>query len=430
MRKTEICIAAVVCIFCGCSFPTKIPPAPRPSSTILEVPSGEMFSSVVALPFQLVSSKEVPFFADDMDKQSLLNAIDENIKYCGKITQRVQYRIGESFFGAEDLYESLIALREILGQDRPKDQIQWLIEENFNLYLSAGYAGTDSTLFTGYYEPVMRGSVTRTERFKYPIYRVPEDVLRIKLERFGSEFGKRELVGRVENGEVLPYYSRSQIDQYNVLEGRGLEIIWVDDPVELFFLHIQGSGRIELENGETRCVGYALKNGRSYRSIGSYMLRKGKITSGDNNHQRIKTYLKTHPDECSEIFGWNESYVFFQFVEEGPVGAIGAILTPGRSIAVDPSAFPLGAPAFIQTRKPTIDKGGRIVSWEPFSRFVVSQDTGGAIKGAGRVDLFCGRGPEAEMLAGSIREDGKLYFLLKKDSKIYNPDSRLDTIDY
>jgi membrane-bound lytic murein transglycosylase A len=188
----------------------------------------------------------------------------------------------------------------------------------------------------------------------------------------------------------------------------------VNDPIDLFFMHIQGSGKIRLPDGNVMQVSYAQKNGHPYRSIGRYLLDKEKLTSSEMTHQSIKKYLREHPEELSDILNYNKSYVFFRIVENGPIGALGLTLTSGRSIATDLDLFPKGALAFVRLRKPVFDKNGNIKTWEIFSRFVLNQDTGGVIKGPGRVDLFCGTGSDAEMLAGSLKENGELYFLVKK----------------
>jgi membrane-bound lytic murein transglycosylase A len=157
-----------------------------------------------------------------------------------------------------------------------------------------------------------------------------------------------------------------------------------------------------------------LKNGRPFKSLGRYLMDTGRISPQDISYQSIKRYLKEHPEDLSEILGYNESFIFFREVKEGPVGSLGEILTAGRSIATDAAVFPKGALAFIRSQKPILDQEGNALSWVPFSRFVISQDAGGMIKGAGRVDLFCGSGDQAEMLAGSIKERGEIYFLVKK----------------
>jgi membrane-bound lytic murein transglycosylase A len=272
-------------------------------------------------------------------------------------------------------------------------------------------------LFTGYYEPVLKGSPERSEQYRYPIYRKPDDSVVVQLGKFREKYRNERLVGRIENGELVPYFTREEIDGAGVLENRGLEIAWFADPIDIFFLHIQGSGMICLPDGACFQVSYAQSNGRAYRSIGRLLIDSGKATRENLSMQGIKKYLREHPEEAREILNHNESYVFFRRVEEGPVGSIGVALTGGRSIATDQTIFPRGALAFIKTRKPVIGPGGDINSWVPFSRFVLNQDTGGAITGPGRVDLFCGRGREAEITAGHLKEEGELYFLVLKKAK-------------
>ena len=417
MSKIAILMVAVVLIVYGCSSSVRKPTSISSVYSEPKILSSKHLRHRGVLPLTLVAKEDIPSFTDDMDKESLLEAMGKSIEYYRKIAGEIQYRIGDSWVGTEDLQETLVAMQYLLRRDGTDGGIRSLIQENFDVYLSTGFDETDSPLFTGYFEPVLHGSLTQTEKYKYPIYGIPEDAVKVNLTRFGKEFGEKEIIGRIENGELFPYYSRSQIDHQGVLAGRNLEIIWLDDPVDLFFLHIQGSGEIEFDNGDTRKIGYALKNGRPYKSIGNYMLQTGKVTAGGNIYQRIKRYLKEHLHEHPEILGQNESYVFFKFVEEGPLGSIGVVLTPGRSIATDPSAFPPGALAFIETAKPSLDNDGHILSRDTFSRFVVCQDTGSAIKGPGRVDLFCGRGVDAEMLAGSMKAPGKLFLLLKKQVK-------------
>jgi membrane-bound lytic murein transglycosylase A len=172
-----------------------------------------------------------------------------------------------------------------------------------------------------------------------------------------------------------------------------------------------------LPDGKCFQVSYAQSNGRAYRSIGKLLIDSGKATRQDLSMQGIKKYLREHPEEAQEILNYNESYVFFRIVEEGPVGSIGVALTGGRSIATDQTIFPRGALAFIKSRKPVIGPDGDIRSWVPFSRFALNQDTGGAITGPGRVDLFCGRGREAEIMAGHLKEEGELYFLILRKGK-------------
>ena len=398
-------------------------PAPPPRTTVPpEIPKPPVLPPVIpkpAPPLVRVPALQLPPFTDDMDLESLETAVEKSLQYYKRAGGKGPVRMDDTWVSIKDLQDSLIALREILRCGETAEVKQTRIRETFDVYQSTGSDGGNTVLFTGYFESIMKGSRKRTERFKYPVYRAPADAIAVNLGRFGEKYKNEQLIGRVKNGEFIPYYTRGEIEEHGSLARRDLELAWVDDRVDLFFLHTQGSGKIELTDGKLLQIGYALKNGRPFQSVSPYLLKMGKITPQENSYKEIKRYLKEHPEELSEILGHNESYIFFRIVKEGPVGAIEEILTPGRSIATDPDVFPKGALAFMRARKPILDKEGNVESWIPFSRFVVSQDVGGLIKGAGRVDLFCGSGGEAEMLAGSLKEKGELYFLVKK-----RPDSR------
>jgi len=393
-------------------------PAPPPKTTVPpEIPKPPVLPPVIpkpAPPLVRVPALQLPPFTDDMDLESLETAVENSLQYYKRAGGKGPVRMDDTWVSVKDLQDSLITLREILRSGETAEAKQTRIRETFDVYQSTGSDGENTVLFTGYFESIMKGSRKRTERFKYPVYRAPADAITVNLGKFGEKYKNEQLIGRVKNGELIPYYTRGEIEEHGSLAGRDLELAWVDDRVDLFFLHTQGSGKIEMTDGKLLQIGYALKNGRPFQSVSPYLLRMGKITPQENSYKEIKKYLKEHPEELSEILGHNESFIFFRIVKEGPVGAIEEILTPGRSIATDPDVFPKGALAFIRARKPILDKEGNVESWIPFSRFVVSQDVGGLIKGAGRVDLFCGSGGEAEMLAGSLKEKGELYFLVKK----------------
>jgi len=217
----------------------------------------------------------------------------------------------------------------------------------------------------------------------------------------------------MKDGRFIPYYSRREIDVEGALRGKNLELIWVSDPVGLFSLHIQGSGKVKLQGGTVLTVGFAQTNGRPFRSVTKFMLEGGRIQSSEASYRH--EFLKGKSDqEIYDILSYNERYTFFRFLEKDPVGSLGEPVTPDRSIATDPDFFPEGALAFIRLRKPVLDDDYNVVRRVDFSRFVLNQDKGSAIKGPGRVDLFCGFGPEAQAAAGSLKEKGELYFLLLK----------------
>ena len=238
--------------------------------------------------------------------------------------------------------------------------------------------------------------------------------MRIDLSLFNEKFKEENIIARIEGNKVVPYYSRRLIEEESVLAGKGLEMAWLKDPLDVAFLHIQGSGRLRLRDGNELLVHYRASNGRPYRSIGRYMIEKGFVKREEISMQAIRKYLTENPEVLDDVLNYNPSYVFFQQVENGPLGSIGVLLTPGRSIALDSRVFPRGALGFIVCEKPSLNEQREIVGWTKFSRFVVNQDTGGAIKGAGRADIFWGSGPYAELTAGHLRHEGDLYILIKK----------------
>ena len=391
----------------GCTF-FRTPPAAAPPPAI---PPKE------TQPLAAVAGRDLPDFRDDMDRESLARAVRKSLEYYARIPGRTSWRLGDRRVTARDMRDSLEVFLQIVESGASGAELDRRVREDFDVWRAAGSGPSGRVLFTGYYEPVLKGSLVRTDLYRYPIYRRPDDAVVVHLGKFREKYRNERLVGRVENGELVPYWSREEIDGAGALENRGLEIAWFADPVDLFFLHIQGSGMICTDDGPCFQVSYAQSNGRPYRSIGKLLIDSGRATREDLSMQGIKRYLRERPEEIQEILNHNESYVFFRTVEEGPVGSIGVVLTGGRSIATDSALFPRGALAFVKTRRPAIGPGGEIRSWVPLTRFVLNQDTGGAITGAGRVDLFFGRGREAEIAAGHLKEDGELYFLVLKDGK-------------
>jgi membrane-bound lytic murein transglycosylase A len=267
-------------------------------------------------------------------------------------------------------------------------------------------------LFTGYYEPLLRGSRTPDAAYRYPLYRRPPDLVSVDLGQFDPELEGRRIGGRVADGRLVPYADRAAIDR-GALAGHGLELLWVDDPVARFFLEIQGSGQIRLVDGGAARVGFADQNGRPYRAIGKDLIEAGAIPREQMSMQAIRDWLEAHSAEAPAMMARNPSYVFFAELPDlaaaaGPLGAQGVPLTPGRSLAVDRKFLPLGAPMWLDTTVPE-PEGDR-----PLRRLVVAQDTGGAIRGPVRSDVFWGAGPWAEHVAGHMKSPGQLYLLLPR----------------
>jgi membrane-bound lytic murein transglycosylase A len=263
-----------------------------------------------------------------------------------------------------------------------------------------------SGLFTGYYEAELKGSLTPAQGYDWPLYRRPDDLVSIDLKRFDADLSGRRILGRTEDGKLVPYHSRAQIDA-GALAGRDLELLWVDDPVDAFFLHVQGSGQVTLPDGSARRVGFAGSNGLPFYAIGRALIDEGRVSRDKVSMQAIRDWLRANPDQAKAIMERNKRYIFFRLIEgEGPVGAQGVALTAGRSLAVDPRHLPLGAPLWLDTTWPASDR--------PLRRLVVAQDTGSAIKGAIRGDFFWGFGEAALEQAGRMKQTGAYYLLLPK----------------
>lgn len=279
-------------------------------------------------------------------------------------------------------------------------------ESRFKPFQLTNPDGTTSGLVTGYYEPLLRGSRTRTSAYSFPLYAAPEDLLVIDLSAVVPDTKHMRLRGRLEGRKVVPYYSRAEIEQ-GAAAIAGKEIVWVDDAVEAFFLQIQGSGRVQLPDGSMVRVGYADQNGHPYKSIGRVLIERGELQLHEASMQGIQRWARANPGKLPELLDQNPSYVFFRELpprDGGPIGALGVPLTPERSIAIDPRHVPLGAPVFLATTRPN--------SEVPLQRLMIAQDTGGAIRGVVRADFYWGFGPAAGAEAGRMRQQGKMWVLL------------------
>lgn len=271
--------------------------------------------------------------------------------------------------------------------------------------------GDPEGLFTGYYEPLLHGSRTRSDRYRVPIYIRPPDLVMVDLGGFREELKGQRIAGKVEEGALVPYPDRRAIES-GALAGRDLELVWVDDPVDAFFLQIQGSGRVALEDGGEMRVGYAAQNGHPYFAIGRDLIKRGALTKETVSMQTIRQWLEAHPDEADDVMARNASYVFFQELKgEGPLGAEGVALTPGRSLAVDLHHWPLGVPLWLDAEAPSPRAGEPD---RPLRRLIVAQDTGGAIRGVVRGDVFWGHDEDAAEIAGRMKHRGRLWVLLPR----------------
>lgn len=290
--------------------------------------------------------------------------------------------------------------------------VRTFFETRFAPYQSRQADGSENGLITGYYEPLLHGSLTPSAKYSVPLYGPPADLLTIDLSSVYPQLKHMRLRGRLQGNKVVPYLDRADIDDgSNPLKGN--ELVWVDNPVEAFFLQIQGSGRIQLPDGSMMRVGYADQNGYPYRSIGRVLAERGELPLAQTSMQNIKAWGRRNPDKLPELLAQNPSYVFFRELPDsgsGPLGALGVPITGGRSIAVDARAIPLGAPVWLATTLPASD--------QPLDRLVLAQDTGGAIRGNVRTDFFWGFGNEAGAIAGRMKQTGRMWVLLPKDMPV------------
>jgi membrane-bound lytic murein transglycosylase A len=368
-------LLALTAAACSSSQTARKPPAAAPAAPV--APHAATLSLIPA------RFADLPGWTSDQHAAGLL-AMQRS---CPKLTGRGS----QEWFGGNELFGRVAHWQRIcdaayrVGYD--DRAARRFFEENFQPYRALN-GSTDLGLFTGYYEPVLRGSWYPYGTYTVPIYRLPPEAA-------------------LANGRAAPLPSRAQIET-GALSGRGLELLWVDDPADAFFLHVQGSGQVEMTDGSRVRVGFAGKNGHPYFPIGAELIRLGEVPQEQMSMQAIRSWLATHPRQAPGLMAKNASYVFFRLIDgEGPIGAQGIPLLPGRSMAVDPSFVPYGAPLWIDTTDPS-------VTGAPLRRLVVAQDTGTAIKGPIRGDLFWGSGEDAGARAGSMKQPGRWFLLLPK----------------
>lgn len=287
--------------------------------------------------------------------------------------------------------------------------VRRFFEARFAPHALQNAEGVREGLITGYFEPVLNGSRSPDARFRYPVYAPPADMITVELAQLYPELKGLRLRGRLEGNKLVPYADRAAIDAGEATGLKGRELLWVDDPLALFFLQVQGSGRVKLENGEVLRLGYADQNGHPYRAVGKKLIALGEIPAEKMSMQAILAWAQAHPARVTDLLNYNPSYVFFRELPGltgGPLGSQGVPLTDGHSLAVDPKHIPLGSPVFIATRDAKTD--------ESLHRLAIAQDTGGAIRGEVRADLFVGTGPAAGETAGLMKQKGRLWVLLPR----------------
>lgn len=317
-------------------------------------------------------------------------------------------------YGRMEAWQAVCDSAQALGQQPAPPVVRSFFERQFRPYRVTN-GGDPGGLFTGYFEPLLHGSRTKTGPYTVPLRRRPDDLIRVDLGRFDGDLEGEKIYGHVQGQTLVPYYTRGEIAE-GALGERDLEILWVDSRVDKFFLQIQGSGRVRLRDSTIVRVGYAAENGQPYRAIGRDLIQMDALTKENVSLQTIRRWLQNHPDRAGEVMERNRSYVFFRRLDslsadEGPIGSQGVPLTPRRSLAVDTRYVPLGAPLWLTTEAPV---PGDTSKTRPFRQLMIAQDTGGAIRGPVRGDVFWGAGDTARAIAGRMQSPGQYVILLPR----------------
>lgn len=361
-------------------------------------------------------SKSLKTVTDELSKESFFQTLEEHLT----VMKKSRIVLNEMSFGKVKVKKSdyIDSLTELLKLKNTDVNYVSYINENFELFEVYGNDDWANVMVTGYYEPWVSGSKENKFPFTQALYKNPKDLVTVNLKNFKHRFSENEklglLQGRVVNNYLVPYYSRKEIDVDNVLQSQNLELLYVD-PIDAFFIQIQGSGVVVLEDGSKIRVGYAGQNGHSYIAIGKHL--RDHIPVEEMSMQRIREHLITLSEkERQDILNLNPSYVFFQKLDKESLTFAGMEVSDGRTIATDQHLFPKGALAFLSVEEPLFDDAHAIkpVGLKNISRIVFDQDTGGAIRGPSRVDLYIGKGSAAAQKAGVMKNPGKLYYLVPK----------------
>ena len=331
------------------------------------------------------------------DRESMLAAIDGTLEYFAKPSSQQWFPYLD--ISHERSVRSLEEFQRVLLDAASPEDLDRMVRERFEVYRSKGWDGNGGVLFTGYCQPIYDAREQRSADFDVPLYGLPTELVK---DEFGTPLGWDA------GGGLTPSPTRAEFDA-GLLEGRELELYWLRDELESYIVHVQGSAKLRLENGELRSIGYAGKTEHEYTGLGVSLVKDGKINRGKLNLFAIKDYFAANPNQLREYLHRNDSYVFFTETEGGPYGSLNIAVTPYRTLATDKKVFPRGGVTFSQTVVP--DRDGRL---GPYTSFGVDQDTGGAIRSAGRSDIFLGTGPEAEQIAGGTHAEGTLHYIYAK----------------
>ncbi len=418
MKRSALIVLAVS--LAGCATETiktpgtaECPPCPAAISTV----------AAQALPLSLAAPENMPVFSDMDDLGPLLKAAKLNRAYFNGLKGGAQaYAFGERTVKPAELAAANEELIRIIESSPTAQDLDRMIKERFDTYQMAGRDSTGTVVFSSYYEPTLEASLKKGGKYKYPIYARPDDLISVNLEDFNDKFKGEKITGRAKGGNLVPYFTREEIDFGGVLKGKGLELAWFANRADLMDLHIEGSGRLALPDGRIIKARFASTNSLPFKGWLTALVESGALPREGLSHEKGRQYLIDHPAKERKVMSANRRYTFFKIEqpadpEEGPTGTYGLPLTGWRSVAVDNSIIPMGAIGFMRVNAPDVDAEGELIGRRLDSRFVLCQDTGGAIKGPGRVDFFSGNGKKARTFAFKLWDQGQFYLLVLKKEK-------------
>lgn len=407
---------------------------PRKTAAPPAVPAPPPVTSVEGL--KPVEPADLPDLSEDLgrDRQALLKAVRKSLDYLRLGSRKKEggrnpppareFRIADKKYGTGALLETLLELERLLSLEEDPTGSRSLVGElrnKFDLYQSVGTDGKGRVVFSAYYMPLLPASLKTSEAYRYPLYKRPPDLAEVNLAEFDSKWEGQRIIGRfvAKEGRVVPFYSRDEIESHKALKGRGLELAWVKNKFDLLDLHIQGSGILQFPSGKKMLAKFAATNNLPYKSVGSVLIQSGAMAKEEMSHARLRRYFQEHPEAQDWVIAQNPRYTFFEVVplpeDKEPFGTMGESLTPLRSVAVDPKIVPMGAVALMVVNEmPRVDAQGNLLAKSPETRLILCQDTGGAIKGPGRVDFYTGHGPQAKGIATNLWSEGRLFILIKK----------------
>ena len=359
------------------------------------LPPGQLALRKVTDPYQL------PDFAPGWrDLDSLKTAIRNSLNYLSKPSSAQYFPYGD--INRDRAVKTLETFLTLTDSGARSEEVNGLLRTHFDVYESVGCDDKGTVLFTGYYTPIFDGSLKQTGRFRYPLYKAPDNLV---TGPDGQTLGRREADGR-----ITPYPPRAAIEESGMLKGQ--ELVWLNDPFKVYIAHVQGSAKIRLPGRKLITVGYAANNGHEYQSIAKLLIDDGKISGDKMSLDAMIEYFNKHPNEVDKYVRKNPRFVFFQISDGPPRGSLNEPVLPLRTIATDKSVFPRGCLAFLSTTLPRLERSS--VAKRTHGGFALDQDTGGAIRAAGRCDIYMGEGDQAGRLAGQTYQEGRLYYLFLK----------------